>query len=427
MPGAPQPSRTRYGVVVFAVLVAIISYVDRLAIAQAAPLISEDLGLSRVEMGMAFSAFGVAYSIFQVPGGWIADWKGPRRVLTFIVVWWSVFTAVTGWAWNQVSLVAARFLFGAGQSSAFAVVTKAFTTWLPPEERVRAQGIMWMSARWGGAFTPLLVAALLDYVPWRRVFEIFCVLGLVWAVFFWRWFRDNPRDHPGVNAAERKLLEGSSEAAKGHGDVPWGRFLRARTVWLLWLQYFSQGYGWHFYVTWLPTYLQESRGLSIGESAFLAGFPLFFGGIGCLSCGLLLRGLERRLKKPGSGSRWVAGAGLFGAGALLIVSVHLANPVLAMVAMGLASFGNDIAMPPSWAACMNAGGNYAGSLSASMNMTGNIASWLAPAMVAFILTWTNDNWALTFYVSSAIYFAGALAWAFIDPVTRLDEPRTRPA
>jgi MFS transporter, ACS family, glucarate transporter len=420
VPKPEQPSRTRYGLVGFAVLVAVISYVDRIAISQAAPLISRDLGLTRLEMGVAFSAFGIAYSIFQVPGGWIADWKGLRRVLTIIVVWWSVFTAVSGWAWSQTSLVAARFLFGAGQSSAFAVVTKAFTTWLPTEERVRAQGIMWMSARWGGAFTPLLVAAMLQFLSWRRIFEVLCLLGLVWAFVFWRWFRDNPNDHPKVNDAEKALLAASSETATGHGDVPWKLILKSRTVWMLWLQYFCQAYGWYFYVTWLPTYLQEARGQSMGESAFLAGFPLFFGGLGSLSCGFVLRHLERWLGSVTYGRRVIAGVGLFGAGLLLIISVHLSNPIWAMVAMGLASFGNDLAMPPSWATAMDVGGNYAGSLSASMNMAGNVAAWLAPAMVALILTSTNDNWAITFYVSGAIYFVGAFAWTLIDPVTPVE-------
>ncbi|MCP5111014.1 MAG: MFS transporter [bacterium] len=416
-----EPSRTRYRVVGFAVVLSVITYIDRVSISQAAPSISKDLGLTKVEMGLALSAFAVAYALFQVPGGWMSDWKGPRRVLTVIVVWWSVFTAATGWTWNLVSLVAARFGFGAGQGGGFPVLTKAFTTWLPGDERVRAQGIMWMSARWGGAFTPLLVVALLQFLSWRRVFEVFGLLGLVWAVFFWRWFRDDPRKHKGPNPAELALLEKSAGAASGHGDVPWGRFLRSRTIWLLWLQYFCEAYGWYFYITWLPTYLQEARGQTMAGSALLSAFPLFFGGLGCLFCGFALRYVERWLSSAAAARRLMSGLGLTGAGALLVVSVHLADPLWAMVAMGLASFSNDLAMPPAWAACMDVGGNYAGSLSGSMNTAGNIAGWVAPLMIPLILSWTNDNWALTFYVSAVVYLIGALCWAFIDPVTPLDE------
>lgn len=420
MTAAQPATRTRYGVVAFAVVVSVITYIDRVAISQAAPLITEDLGLTKIQMGWAFSAFAVAYAMFQVPGGWMSDWIGPRRVLTTIVVWWSVFTAATGWAWNHTSLAVARFLFGAGQGGGFPVLTKAFTTWLVADERVRAQGIMWMSARWGGAFTPLLVVALLKYVSWRHVFEIFGVLGLIWAVFFWRWFRDSPRTHPGPNEAELALLEEAADTASGHGDVPWKRWFRSRTVWLLWLQYFCEAYGWYFYITWLPTYLVEARGQTMEQSAFLAGFPLFFGGLGCLFCGFALARVERWFSSTVTGRRFMAGLGLFAAGGLLIVSVHMGEPLWAMVAMGLASFSNDLAMPPGWAACMDVGGRYAGSLSGSMNAAGNIAGFVAPPMVAHILVWTNGNWALTFYVSAAVYFVGALCWAFIDPVTPLD-------
>ena len=144
-------------------------------------------------MGWAFSAFSLGYFLFQVPGGWMSDWIGPRRVLASIVVWWSLFTAATGWAFSQATLVGARLLFGVGQGGGFPVLTKTFTTWLPQPERVRAQGIMWLSARWGGAFAPLLVVSLLQYISWRRAFEIFGGIGVIWALFFWRWYRDNPR------------------------------------------------------------------------------------------------------------------------------------------------------------------------------------------------------------------------------------------
>src|SRR4051812_2082013 len=150
------PTQARYWVVVFAVTLAIIQYIDRVAISQAAPLISADLSLSPQQMGWVFSAFTLAYALFEIPGGYLGDRIGPRRVLLRIVVWWSCFTAATGWTWNWVSLLATRFLFGAGEAGCFPNLTKAFNRWLPTTERSHAQGILWMSARWGGAAAPLL-------------------------------------------------------------------------------------------------------------------------------------------------------------------------------------------------------------------------------------------------------------------------------
>ena len=420
-----QPSRARYLVVVFAVTLAVVQYIDRVCISQAAPLITAEFHFGPVQMGYVFAAFTWAYSLFEIPGGWLGDKLGPRKVLTRVVVWWSFFTAATGWTWSFLSLVVTRALFGAGEAGCFPNLTKAFTTWLPPDERVKAQSILWLSARWGGAFTPLIVVFVLQFVGWRRSFEIFGVLGVVWAVAFWLWFRDDPREHPQVNAAERALLTGASNLASAHTNVPWGRFLASGTTWLLWAQYFCLSYGWYFYPTWLPTYLQEARGQVMARGAFLAGLPLFFGGIGCFVSGFLSARLA-----PSVGVRAarkaIAAAGMTGACLMLLLSVKLADPTWAMVAMGLASFCNDLVMPSAWGACMDVGGRFAGTYSGSMNMMGNLGGVAGPIVVGYILQATNHDWALTFYVSAAVYLLGAILWLFIDPVTPLDHSPATP-
>jgi len=141
------PTRVRYLVIVFAVALAVVTYIDRVCISQAAPNISQDLGFSKEQMGFIFSAFTVAYALAEIPSGYLGDRFGARKVLMRIVVWWSFFTAATGWAWNFTSMAVTRLMFGAGEAGCFPNLTKAFTTWLPPEERVNAQGILWMSAR----------------------------------------------------------------------------------------------------------------------------------------------------------------------------------------------------------------------------------------------------------------------------------------
>ena len=419
-PSATKPTNARHWVIFCAVTLAVITYFDRVSISQAAPLISEELGLTKVEMGRAFSAFALGYFLMQVPGGWMSDWIGPRRVLTGIVLWWSFFTAATGWAWNLIALIAARLLFGLGQGGGFPVLTKTFSTWLPQPEQVRAQGLMWLFARWGGAFSPLLVVTLIQFMSWRRAFEILGALGIVWAVFFWRWYRDNPAEHKSVNEGELALLGGTVETASGHGRPPWGIFLRSRSVLLLFLSYFLASYGWYFYITWLPTYIQEARGQSMEQSAFLAGFPLFFGGLGSLVCGVLLARVARWLGSQAKARRTMSSVGFAASGACLLASVHIEQPVWAMVAMGFASFGNDLAMPPAWGACMDLGGRYAGSLSGAMNSVGNMAGFLSPTIVAYLLEATGNDWPLTFYVSSIAYFGAAVCWLLIDPVTCLD-------
>jgi len=421
-PAAPlHASRTRHLILGFAVTLAIITYIDRVCISQAAPDIQRDLGLTKVQMGWAFAAFAWAYALFEIPGGWLGDKIGPRKVLMRVVVWWSFFTAATGWAWNLASLLVTRFFFGAGEAGCFPNLAKMFTNWLPREERSRAVGVMWLSARWGGAFTPLMVVWVFSLMSWRHAFELFGAIGIVWAVFFYRWFRDNPRDHKSVNPAELALLHETQINSAGHANVPWVKMLRSRTVWMLWLQYFCFSYGWYFYITWLPTYLKEARGLDLQQSALLAGFPLFFGGLGSLIGGVVANRLGGLLGDLGRARRAIGYFGFTTAAGMLIVSMYLQSPVWAMVSMGLASFVLDLTLAGSWGGCMDVGGKYAGTLSGSMNMMGNLAGGVAPVAVGYILKFTDHNWRITFWVSAAIYLLGALCWKWIDPVTPLEK------
>ncbi|MCW5982930.1 MAG: MFS transporter [Bryobacteraceae bacterium] len=419
-----RPTRARHWVIVFAVTLAVLAYIDRVCISQAAPIMMHDLGLSRVQMGWVFSAFALAYALFEIPGGWLGDRMGPRRVLMRIVIWWSAFTALTGAVSNYVVLLIVRFMFGAGEAGCFPNLTKSFTIWLPERERVRAQGIMWMFARWGGAFTPPLVIFVFSFMSWRWAFGLFGALGIIWAVFFYRWFRDNPANHKSVNAAELALLEGSEHLASGHGDVPWGKLATYRTAWMLWAQYFFVSYPWYFFITWLPSYLQEYRGLSPEVSAGYAIFPLLFGGCGCLISGLLLPKLEKRVGMS-VGRRVMAIIGFAGAAVFMALHTQFDAILPAMIAMGMASFCNDLTMPPAWGACMDVGGKYAGTLAGSMNMMGNMAGFAAPAMGGWIVQQTGGNWNVFLYVMAGMYVLGGLCWPFIDPVTPLEKATRR--
>jgi MFS family permease len=428
----------------FAASLAVLTYVDRVCIAQAAPYLQEDLQLSAAQMGLAFSAFSLAYGLFEIPGGWLGDWIGPRKVLMRVVIMWSFFTAATGYAWNLASLVIARFLFGAGEAGCFPNLTKAFMIWLPADERTRAQGLLWLCARWAGALTPLLVIWVMTWLSWRNTFVLFGALGVVWAVIFYRSFRDNPREHPGVNAGELALLAANADGAVGHAKVPWGKLLASRSVWLLWAQYFCLAYGWFFYVSWLPTYLRETRGLELNQNAFmawlgqvlngflepdttrrvlvaaLAGIPLFLGGFACLFSGAIAPWLNRVTGSVTAGRRTLAVIGFTGASVLLVGSLYIRDPLLAMLAMGMAAFCNDLTMPGAWSTCMDLGGRYAGTVSGSMNMMSGLGAAVAPLVVGFILDATERNWALTFWISGAVYFIGGLCWLGIDPVTPIE-------
>lgn len=422
------PTRARYGVLWFGISLAVIQYIDRVCISWA----MDDPHGIRVAFGLVgpehnkavawvFWAFTIAYALFEMPTGWLGDRYGPRKTLVRVVLWWCFFTAATGWAWGLGSLIAVRFLFGMGEAGCFPNLTRAFSTWLRPDEKVRGQAILWLCARWGGALTPLLVAGVLSVVSWRASFGLFASLGVVWAFFFYRWFRDEPRDHPSVNQAERALLAANPPVAR-HGNVPWKKFLTSRTTWLLWAQYFFFSYCWYFFVSWLPKFLKDKYGADHGKIflAMLAGVPLFAGGFGNMISAVVMPRLESWTGSLVKARRTLAVGGFALAGIVfLFPAYHLQEPMVVMVAMGLASLFGDLSMPSSWGACMNVAGKYSGTYSGSMNMMGNIGGAFGQLIMGYLLAWTNENWALIFNISAGAYFAAALCWLFIDPVTPL--------
>jgi sugar phosphate permease len=407
-------TRARYVTVAFCVVLALITYVDRVAISQAAPFITKDLGLTRIELGWALAVFGYAYAIFEIPGGWLADRIGPRKVLMRIVMWWSLFTAATGWAMGAASLIVVRALFGAGEAGAFPSMTRTLTTWLPARERERAQAWVWLATRVSAAATPALVLWLIMTISWRRAFEVFGVIGLVWAILFYRWFRDDPGTHASVNAQELALLPPRAETAVADAGVPWRRIFTTPSVWLLSVQYMCLAYGWWFYVNWLPTYLRDARGTSFQLGAVLSGLPLLLGGVGCLVSAAVLPRLARAFNSVKMARRTIAIVGF------VLVFTRIEDPVRAMFVLGMAGFFNDLVMPAAWAGTMDVGGRYAGTVSGAMNTMGSVAGAFSVTVVGYLLAWTGDNWTLTFLISASIYMVGAVCWLFLDAHTPIE-------
>jgi ACS family glucarate transporter-like MFS transporter len=406
-PAQVKPSRARYNVVLLALGLAVLAYVQRVAISVAAGPIARDLHIRKEQMGLVYGVFALSYALFEIPAGLLGDRLGVKRVLTQIVLAWSVFTALTGAAWNIASLVGIRFLFGAGEAGCFPNLTRMLSVWLPERERVRAQSVMWSFTRWGGALTPPLALLCIRWLGWRWAFVSFASLGFLWCLVFFIWFRDDPRQHPAVNAAEGALLEASRALTRdGLGQRHWTSLLRTRQVLLLFVQYFFFSYVWNFYITWLPTYLREGRAQSPERAAALAVLPLLFGGFGSLASGLAPARLPRRA---------IAFCGFLTTAILLVAMTHIQSVILAMLAMGLASFSSDLTMPISWDACVEIGGPYTATVAAAMNMMGNLAGFVAPVVGGVILEKSGANWDVFIDTMAAAAFVSACCWLTLNP------------
>ena len=207
------PTRARFTVLRFTLALAVVTYLDRVAISSAAPAIRNELGLSLIQMGWVFSVFTFAYAAFEIPSGWLGDIIGPRKVLTRIVLWWSAFTMMTGAAWNFASLLVVRFLFGVGEAGAFPNISRSFASWFPIAERGNAHGVIFMGTRLGGAIAPPLIVLLMAAIGWRLAFVVFGAIGVVWCVFWQRWFHDDPASHPRSTPPSSKPSAGDCRPA----------------------------------------------------------------------------------------------------------------------------------------------------------------------------------------------------------------------
>ena len=422
-----QPTRTRYRASGFLFALAAVTYLDRVCISTLAPQISRDLDLSKLQMSFVFSAFAVAYAAFEIVSAWWGEKIGARRVLTRIVIWWSAFTMATAGAWNYPSLLAVRFLFGAGEAGAWPNAALAFSRWIPLHERGRVQGFFFAAAHVSGGITPLLVTSLLVFLPWRGIFVLCGFLGLAWSVAWYRWFRDEPRDHRGVNQAEIVLIESKRLLGghKHHGKALWLAMASSPNVWCLCLAYLSNSYGSYFVMTWLPTYLAENRGFEKQSLSLFAGLPLLLSVFGDISGGAVTdwasRAFGLRLGRVG-----VAVAGYTVAAVAMFAAVYAATPVMAACLIALAVAASMFTLSPSWAACMDIGGENTAVLSAAMNTTGQVGAILSPVITGWIV-YRFADWQMPLLIMGGLYSLSAVLWTLVDPRKRLAAATHPPA
>ncbi len=282
-----RPTHVRHVVLGLTVAAYMITYMDRQILAVARPVIRDELGISLVMMGWITFGFRMAYALFQIPGGWLGDRFGARRALTAVVTWWSVFTALTGLAWNAVSMLTIQVFFGLGEAGAFPIATRSLSHWLRPTERGFAQGVTHAGSRLGSALTPLVLAGFTIFglrwtgiIPdfgWRAAFFFYGILGVIWSAVWFFYYRNSPEEHAGVNQAERDLIGSGRQRST---EIPWRKILSHGNLWILAVMYFCYNFNLNVYQDWFPTYLHDSRGMTLAKMGIYASLPLFAGSAG---------------------------------------------------------------------------------------------------------------------------------------------------
>ena len=429
-----RPTFVRYGVMGYLCSLAFILYVDRVCIGQAGTEMKKELELSNTQWGMVGGAFMIAYAIFEIITGHWGDRFGSRRVLTRIVLWWSVFTALTGCVihfsfevggvviFNSFAvLLLTRFLFGAGEAGALPNAARVVSQWFPVGRRGPPQSLISMSAQLGGAIAPPVAAFLILHVGWRWAFVIFGSMGVVWAWLFYSWFRDDPAEHPLVNGAELHYITAGRPPPAPHPSIPWDRVLRCRNLWLLGLVNSCTSFYSYMLFFWFPTYLKEGRQVEEMESGFLASLPLLLGAAGVVFGGFLGDWLTVRIGSRRLALRLMGTTGLTVAGILVGSSMFIADPKLAVLLCAVGYSFAYMQLAAWWAAMGDIGGKHLGALFGFCNMLGLAGGFLSQvglgryADIMKSAGYTGRaQWDPAFYVFGGLLLFGAFCWLFID-------------
>jgi len=423
-----RPTRVRYQVLAAACSLAVIAYIHRVGFATATTEIKSEFSLSSRDIGFLMTAFLLAYGGFEVPGGLLSDRFGVRQLLTILVLGWSLMTggitlvALFPAAAAFYLLCLLRFLFGMFQAGGFPALSRMMTDWMTRQERASAQGLIWMSSRLGGALIPLILGALFTFVGWKSAVWIVTGVGLIWCVVFWLWFRNRPEEMSQVNALEREIIVlGRGNILQGH--LAWSTLFRSRSVWGLCLMYGFGGFAATFFVTMLPDYLQNHRGLSPTQTIWLTSLPLACGIVACATGGFLSDWFIRRSGNRKWGRRINGAVGLTLAGLAFFSTIWVHNVYLLGVLLCFTFFCNDINMGPAWAACADVGERYAGTVGGAMNMIGNLAAAAMTTIAGVLLDLKQpiplgvlqvSGRDLLFAIFGLFFILAASCWLLVD-------------
>lgn len=386
-------------IVAIAAGVNVLSYTDRVCISLVAPRLESELRFSPTHMGIVFGAFSLSYALFQAPWGAVADRHGARRMIALAILAWSAFTGLTAVAWNFVSMVMVRFLFGVSEAAISPAAASAFKRFVPVTRHSTAFGFFLAGGRVGGALAPYVTVFFVLRYGWRAMFLIFAALG---ALAVPVWLAGIPRAIDSFRADEGQQ-RASLRAA-----------LSVPLIALL-IVSFSYTLMWQFYVTWFPTYLIEGRGFSIQQAATYTSLPFLLGLFSSWTGGILSDAM----------ARWFglhAGRCLLGVGALLISALFLWLGVAARdrsaaaVLISLAAGAGDLLLGTSWALAVDIGGRAAGAVAGLTNSASNLGAFISPVVVGWLFENTRD-WGLILRLAAFCNLFAAIFWVIVSRPT----------
>jgi MFS transporter, ACS family, glucarate transporter len=390
-----------------------LTYLDRICISLVGVRIKSDLHLNNEQFGWVLAAFALAYAIFEIPSGMIGDRIGPRKVFIRIVIWWSIFTAVTGLVSGLISLIIVRFLFGVGESGTYPNSILVVSRWFPLKETGKALSWVGIGSQLGSAIAPLIIVPIAALYGWRAPFFVIAVIGMIWVTFCYSWFRDFPAQMGSMPSSEKKMIESSCRHKDQQQLVSWKLIFRNSTLWPLMLMYFCCQWANYFFIAWMPVYLQEGRGFSensmkeITSILFLIGVSGFLVGGAAGDWFLKHKGLKK-------GRRLTGMLGLGACGFLLWMAAIVSNNIFAASCLIGANFSFSFGVMVSYAVCADIGRNNSGTVTGAMNFFGQMGAFSLALIFGKIVQVTH-HFDYPLYLLAIVLFGGCLLWLAIDP------------
>lgn len=414
------PTNVRWRILAALFAISVVTYIDRVNISVTARHMMPALGLTDQQMGYVFSAFVAGYALCQIPGGWLGDRFGSRRVLTCAILWWSGWTAATGLAATSAlasavgvtgALMVVRFLLGAGESTALPNFNRAVADWLPANEQALGIGLAIGGIGFGAAVTPPITAWIMVNYGWQTAFYASALVGIAVAVLWYWYATDRPVDHPGVNQAERDVIATGKEMAPLRTAIPWRRIAATPTMWWLVLSYTCLGYVAYIYMSWFYLYLVNVRGFGELRGALFAMLPFLAMWVGCPLGGWLTDRLS--ITKGMTGARVRIGAGgMVLSGLAIALGAWSPHPVLAVIFLSVGAGCLYFSVGAYWSSTIQLSNQHAGTLSGIMNTGANLGGSLSPTLTP----WLADQigWVGALGTAATIAIVGGLLWWRID-------------
>jgi len=409
----------RHRVLALLASMSMLTYLDRVCISVAGPRLQSDLQLSPHQWGLATSAFAIAYALFEIPSGHLADRFGARAMLTRIVVWWSAFTTLTGFVTNLWSLMAVRFFFGAGEAGAYPTAATSVFRWFPAIERGRAYGVVLLSGQLGAAVAPLIIVPVQMHLGWRVSFYLFGGVGILWSALWWRVYRNRPTEMPGISAAE--AAEIGVDGVLSHTPFPWRSLASHVSVWGLMGSAGAYLFSYSFFLFWLPTYMVRERGFSESETK-LSALPFLLG-----AASNLVGGIARDMAVRRCGARWgsrlICQSALFTSAVSAAAALFSPNKYVAFAFLALCYGGITFQQTTVFATCIEIGRRYAGAVAGCMNTGAALGGLLSSLIFGYLVEgWGNYDGVL---IAMAVALGlGSALWFLIDASKPLEVPAT---